>query len=223
MDSKWSNAVAAEVWPYVLKGFLVVLQVAAIAGIIAFVLGLALAIAVQMLPNAWAKTVSGVMTFIRNTPILVQALLVWTFVSLYLPLNWSALGVGAVVLGVHYASYTMESFRAGIEAIPKGQWEAATALALPRTRTWLAVIGPQMFKRSLPAVTNWLVAMFKEVPILSAIGVAEMIFLIREYTTNEWTGFVEGYTLAGLLFLAASYPIAFASRRLEIRLEQSHR
>ncbi|WP_026930901.1 amino acid ABC transporter permease [Glycomyces tenuis] len=220
--SGWSNERAAEIFPMVLDGFWVVLQVTLVASVIAVVLGLLVAIVEQSAPPAVRRPVSWFMQFIRNTPLLVQVLFVWYAVSLYINPEWSAFAVGSAVLGLHYASYTSESFRAGIEAIPKGQWEAATALSLPAHRTWFAVILPQMMRRSTAAVANWLIAMFKEVPTLFAIGVIEMIAQVQTYTGLNYTGDVEGYTIAGLLFLAASYPVAVAMRRLEIRLAKSN-
>jgi polar amino acid transport system permease protein len=220
--SGWSNERAVEIFPMVLDGFWVVLKVTLVAAIIAVVLGLIIAIAEQTTPPWVRRPVSGIMQFIRNTPLLVQVLLVWTATSLYINPDWSAFAVGSTVLGLHYASYTSESYRAGIEAIPKGQWEAATALSLPAHRTWFAVILPQMMRRSTAAVANWLIAMFKEVPTLFAIGVLEMIAQIQTYTGQNYSGAVEGYTIAGLLFLAASYPVAVAMRRLEIRLAKSN-
>nr|WP_277605984.1 amino acid ABC transporter permease [Glycomyces sp. L485] len=206
----------------VLEGFWVVLKVALVAGIIAVALGLLIAIAEQTAPTWFRRPLSGVMQFVRNTPLLVQVLLVWYATSLYINPEWTAFAVGSAVLGVHYASYTSESYRAGIEAIPQGQWEAATALSLPVHRTWFAVILPQMMRRSSAAVANWIIAMFKEVPVLFAIGVIEMIARVQEYQGLHYSGSLEGYTIAGLLFLAASYPVAVAMRRLEIRLAKSH-
>lgn len=218
----WSTERAIDLFPMVLSGFWVVLKVALFASIIAVLVGLLVAIIEQQAPAWLRRPVNWFMQFVRNTPLLVQVLLVWTATSLYINPDWSAFAVGSTVLGVHYASYTSESFRAGIEAIPKGQWEAATALSLPVHRTWGAVILPQMLRRSTAAVANWLIAMFKEVPILFAIGVLEMIAQVQTYTGQNYAGAVEGYTIAGLLFLAASYPVAVAMRRLEIRLAKSN-
>jgi polar amino acid transport system permease protein len=222
MQNGWSNETVREIFPAMWDGFLVVLQVTLVAGIIAAVLGLLVAVAQRNGPVWLRKPVGGVFQFIRNTPLLVQVLMVWTATSLYLNPEWSAFAVGSAVLGVHYASYTSESYRAAIDAIPKGQWEAATALNLPTHRVWGAVILPQMFRRSVAAVGNWIIAMFKEVPTLFIIGVMEMIAEARAFQGQHYTGAVEGYTLAGLLFLAASYPVAVAMRRLEIRLAKSH-
>nr|BFF22045.1 hypothetical protein GCM10025732_00100 [Glycomyces mayteni]BFF27950.1 hypothetical protein GCM10025732_59150 [Glycomyces mayteni] len=85
-----------------------------------------------------------------------------------------------------------------------------------------AIVLPQMFRRSAAAVGNWIIAMFKEVPTLFIIGVMEMIAEARAFQGQHYTGAVEGYTLAGLLFLAASYPVAVAMRRLENRLAKSN-
>ena len=218
----WSNERAAEIFPMVLDGFWVVLKVAAVASLIAVAAGLLVAVAEQSAPVWVRRPLSWIMQFIRNTPLLVQVLLVWSATSLYINPEWTAFIVGSAVLGVHYSSYTSESFRAGIEAIPKGQWEAATALSLPGHRTWFAVILPQMMRRSTAAVANWLIAMFKEVPTLFAIGVLEMIAMVQKYQGQHYDGTVEGYTIAGLLFLAASYPVAVAMRRLENRLAKSN-
>lgn len=222
MQQDWNNETVREIFPSIWQGFIVVLQVTLVAGLIAVVLGLLVAIVERVAPAAVRRVLSGVFQFIRNTPLLVQVLLVWTATSLYINPDWSAFIVGSTVLGVHYASYTSESYRAGIDAIPQGQWEAATALSLPTHRTWGAVILPQMMRRSTAAVANWIIAMFKEVPTLFIIGVLEMISQAQKYQGQHYTGAVEGYTIAGLLFLAASYPVAVAMRRLEIRLAKSN-
>ncbi|MFC3491800.1 amino acid ABC transporter permease [Glycomyces rhizosphaerae] len=220
--NEWNNEIVVEVFPAIWQGFIVVLQVTLVAGVIAILLGLLVAIGERTGPPWLKRVLSGVFQFIRNTPLLVQVLFVWTATSLYINPEWSAFAVGSAVLGVHYASYTSESYRAGIEAIPVGQWEAATALSLPTHRVWGAIVLPQMMRRSTAAVANWIIAMFKEVPTLFIIGVLEMIAQAQKYQGQHYDGAVEGYTIAGILFLAASYPVAVAARRLENRLAKSH-
>lgn len=220
--NEWNNETVIEVFPAMWQGFLVVLQVTLVAGLIAVVLGLLVAIVERIGPPWLRRVISLVFQFIRNTPLLVQVLFVWTATSLYINPEWSAFAVGSAVLGVHYASYTSESYRAGIEAIPVGQWEAATALSLPTHRVWGVIVLPQMMRRSTAAVANWIIAMFKEVPTLFVIGVLEMIAQAQKYQGQHYDGAVEGYTIAGILFLAASYPVAVAARRLENRLAKSN-
>jgi polar amino acid transport system permease protein len=220
--NEWNSETALEILPAMWQGFLVVLQVTLVAGIIAVVLGLLVAVGQRVGPPWLGRGLSGIFQFVRNTPLLVQVLFVWTATSLYINPEWSAFAVGSAVLGVHYASYTSETYRAGIEAIPVGQWEAATALSLPSHRVWGAIVLPQMMRRSTAAIANWIIAMFKEVPTLFAIGVLEMIAQAQKYQGQHYDGAVEGYTIAGILFLAASYPVAVAARRLENRLAKSH-
>jgi polar amino acid transport system permease protein len=220
--NEWNNETVIEVFPAMWQGFLVVLQVTLVAGLIAVILGLLVAIVERIGPPWLRRVISLVFQFIRNTPLLVQVLFVWTATSLYINPEWSAFAVGSAVLGVHYASYTSESYRAGIEAIPVGQWEAATALSLPTHRVWGVIVLPQMMRRSTAAVANWIIAMFKEVPTLFVIGVLEMIAQAQKYQGQHYDGAVEGYTIAGILFLAASYPVAVAARRLENRLAKSN-
>jgi len=129
----------------------------------------------------------------------------------------SAFVVGVLALGVHYATYMSEVYRAGIDAVPPGQWEAATALSLPRGRTWTGVILPQAIPRVLPALGNYVISMFKEVPLLLPIGVIEVVNQARELGTQSFR-FVEMYTIAGILFLLLSYPASILVRRLEGRL-----
>src|SRR5690606_39525947 len=103
--------------------------------IIAAVLGLVIAFVRRSAPAFVARPVHWVMEFIRMTPLVVQLLFVYyTFTSL------DPLWIGVGVLGIHYATYMAEVYRSGIDNVPAGQWEAATALSLPRLRTWTQVI-----------------------------------------------------------------------------------
>ncbi len=130
----------------------------------------------------------------------------------------SAFVTGVIAIGVHYACYTSEVYRAGIDAVPKGQWEAAMALSLPRRRVWTSVILPQAVPRVLPALGNYTISMFKETPLLLAIGVVDLVNAAKA-AGNESYRFVEVYTIAGLLFLLLSYPASLLVRRLECRVE----
>jgi polar amino acid transport system permease protein len=151
---------------------------------------------------------------VRSTPLLVQVFFLAFAVLPALGLQWSAFVIGVVALGVHYATYTSEVYRAGIEAVPVGQWEAATALSLPSTRVWIGVVLPQAVPRVLPALGNYVISMFKEAPLLLAIGVVEVVNAAREAGSLTFR-YVEPYTLAGVLFLLLSYPASLLVRRLE--------
>lgn len=212
MDWEWEAA--RESFPILLEAFLrVTLVVTVLGSLLAAVLGLVWAITTRELPGPVAAAVSWLLDVIRMTPLPVQLL----FVFYASPANWSPTTIGTVVIGVHYSTYMAESYRAGIESISKGQWEAATALSLSKKRTWQAVIVPQALRATLPSLGNWAIAMFKDTPFLLIIFVPEMVAVAREYGAENFR-FVEPLTIAGLIFLAASYPTAVLMRRLEKKL-----
>ncbi|HEY9291719.1 MAG TPA: ABC transporter permease subunit [Microlunatus sp.] len=114
---------------------------------------------------------------------------------------------------MNYSAYTAEVYRAGIDGVPKGQWEAATALSLPPVPTWGRVVLPQSIKVVLPVLGNYLIQMFKDSAILSAITVAEMITRANEHLDHP----MEAFTLVGILFFVVSYPCSLLLRALERR------
>lgn len=206
----WDFEFTYEAMPDLLSGLLTTIQLTLIGYSIALVLGLLVAV-VRRTPSI-GGLVHFVMEFIRTTPLIIQVV----FVFLMTPANISAFTVGAVVLGVHYAAYTAEVYRSGIEGVAKGQWEAARALSLPTGRTWGAVVLPQAIRRVIPALGNYLISMFKDTPLLFAIGVTELLTEAQRVGSESFR-VVEAYTLVGFLFLAVSVPAAIIIRRLEKR------
>ncbi len=215
MNVDWSWETTKDVLPVLLKGFETTLLVTVIGSAVAIVLGLLVAVIQQtgFRPVTWP--LGFVFTFIRSTPLVVQL----TAVYVGLP-GLQPLYIGIIVIGVHYATYQSEAFRAGIDAVPVHQWEACTALSLPRSRTWRAVILPQALRRVVPALGNNIVAMFKDTPFLSVITVGEMVRAAQIYGSDNFR-YMEAFTLAGLIFLAASYPTSLLIRRLEARLARA--
>lgn len=130
----------------------------------------------------------------------------------------SPLTTGILALGLHYAAYCAEVYRAGIEAVPRGQHEAATALNLSRWRTAVGVVLPQAIPPVVPALGNYLVAMFKDTPLLSAITVVELLQQSKIIGSATFR-YTEPLTLVGVLFLVLSLVAAWAVRRLEARLK----
>ncbi|MEE6286407.1 ectoine/hydroxyectoine ABC transporter permease subunit EhuD [Georgenia sp. MJ173] len=213
MSDLWNWERAAEVLPQLLEAFFRVTLLATVIGsIIAALLGLVVAFVRRTAPAIIAKPVHWVMEFIRMTPLVIQLLFVYyTFTS------WDPLWIGIGVLGIHYATYMAEVYRSGIDNVPPGQWEAATALSLPAGRTWTKVIIPQALRTTVPALGTWVISMFKDTPFLFVITVPEMIRAAENYGSRTFT-YVEAFTLAGLIFLAASYPTSILVRKLEARL-----
>lgn len=210
----WSWETAWEALPTLLEGFFTVTLVVTLLGsAIAAVLGLVIAVVRRVAPRPIAGVVTFAVNFIRMTPIVVQLLFAY-----YALLAVDPLTIGIVVFGIHYATYMAEVYRAGIDAVPRGQWEAATALSLSRRRTWGGVILPQAIRATVPSLGNYVISMLKDTPFLIAITVADMVSNALEFGGNNFR-YLEPLTLAGIIFLIASYPASVLVRRLEKRLE----
>lgn len=212
MTVDWSWQRAADALPVLLEGFRITLLSTVLGFVVAAVLGLVVAVARRSLPKVLATALSAVVQFIRLTPLVVQLLFVY-----YLLPQFSALQIGIAVLGIHYSTYMAEVYRAGIDAVPKGQWEACRALSLSPMRTWRAVILPQAVRRVVPALGNYAVSLFKDTPFLFTISVVEMVTAAQQFGARNFQ-YLEPLTLAGLIFLIASYPTSLLVRRLERRL-----
>ena len=211
----WDWNYAFSILPALVQGLGLTLVATVLGSIIAMVLGLVFAV-LQRGPRAITIIVRGFVEFVRSTPLLVQIFFLY-FGLPALGIVLPALVVGVIALGVHYACYTSEVYRAGIEAIPRGQWEAATALSLPRSRVWTGVVLPQAVPRVIPALGNYVISMFKEVPLLIGIGILDVVGRAQE-AGDTYFRYVEPYTMAGLFFLLLSYPASLLMRRLERRV-----
>ncbi|MFK4543142.1 polar amino acid transport system permease protein [Streptomyces tendae] len=213
---KWDWSAVSDFMPHFWDGLLVTLQILVLGSLVSFGLGLVWALLMRV-PSRWVTWPIGVVTeFVRNTPLLVQLF----FLFYVLPewnITFSALTTGVVAIGLHYSTYTMQVYRAGIEGVPIGQWEAATALNLPLRRTWTAVILPQAIRRVVPALGNYVISMLKDTPLLMAITVLEMLGEARLFSQQNFQ-FTEPLTVIGVAFIIISYLASLALRALERRL-----
>jgi polar amino acid transport system permease protein len=213
----WDWTVALDVLPQLLYAFVRYTLVATVLGTaLAAVLGLVFAIIRRAHVPVLAPITTAFIEFVRSTPLLVQLFFLF-FVLPEFGITLPALTTGVLGLGVHYACYLAEVYRAGIEGVPKGQWEAATALSLPPRLQWQHVILPQAIRNVLPALGNYAISMFKETPFLALITVPEMVQRAQAIGSITFR-YLEAFTIAGLIFLVASYPTAIALRKLEMRL-----
>ena len=209
MSVDWSWERAWDALPFLLEGFKITLLATVLGFVLAAALGLVIAVVRHSGPTFVTVPLRLVTEFIRLTPLIVQLLFAY-----YLLPQFSALQIGIAVLGIHYSTYMAEVYRAGIDAVPPGQWEAARALSLPSSRTWRAVVLPQAVRSTTPALGNYAISMFKDTPFLFAITVVEMVTAAQQYGASTFQ-YLEPITLAGVIFLLASYPTSILIRRLE--------
>lgn len=186
---------------------------------VAVVLGLLVVVArlYGPAPVRWAALTY--VEFFRGIPLLLVLFFLYFGLAHYLAewhLNLPAVYTAIVGFGLNYAAYESEIYRASIEAVPLGQWEAARALGMPGSTTFRRIILPQAVRTALGPMTNDLVALFKDTSLVSVIAVRE---LTKEYLilSRSSLKFVELGLLTAVLYLAMSVPLGYLSRYLEKR------
>ena len=213
----WDWDYAIEILPILGEAAIVTVQATLAAFLLALVLGLAFAIG-RMAGPRWSRiAVAGVVEFIRSTPLLIQIFFLYYAMPEF-GVTLDAMPAGILALGLHYGAYCSEVYRAGLENVPKGQWEASVALNLSPWTTFRDVILPQAIPPVVPALGNYLVALFKETPLLSAIAVLELMQTAKILGSESFQ-YTEPITLVGLFFLAFSLLSAAAVRQVERRLQ----
>ncbi|MGP3697142.1 ectoine/hydroxyectoine ABC transporter permease subunit EhuD [Rhodobacter sp. NSM] len=216
----WDWAFAFEILPRLAAAAVVTVQATVLGFALAASLGLVLAVLRIALP-ASALPISVVVELIRSTPLLIQIFFLY-FVGPNFGVVLDAMTAGTLALGIHYAAYCSEVYRAGFESVPRGQWEAAVALNLSRRTTLLDIILPQAIPPVVPALGNYLVALFKETPLLSAIAVLELMQTAK-IIGSETFRYTEPITLVGLFFLAMSLVSAALIRLVERQINGRYR
>lgn len=205
-----------EILPKLAQAALVTIEATLLGFVLAAVLGLVLAL-LRMSPNSVVSgATAALVEFIRSTPLLIQIFFLF-FVFPKFGITLSALVAGVLALGIHYATYCSEVYRAGLDNIPRGQWEACTALNIGTYYAFRNIILPQAIPPVVPALGNYLVALFKETPLLSAIAVLELMQQAKMMGSESFR-YTEPVTLVGLFFLAMSLVSAALIRWVERRL-----
>lgn len=217
--SHWRWDFVWDILPRLLEATVNTLLAAGIGYAIALVLGLVLALAQRTPWPVLTWAVREVVEFVRSTPLVLQIFFVF-YVFPQFGIRLSPWTSGMMAIGLHYASYLSEVYRAGLDGVPRGQWEACRALNLSTGRTYFRIIIPQALPIALPGMGNYLVGIFKDTPMLSVIGVAELMHTANAIG-SEYYRYLEPYTLVGLIFLAISLPTAAGLRWLEAAVRRA--
>ena len=205
------------VWQYrftLLKGYGVTLYFAVAGAGLGMLLGTVLAMISQSRVRALRWLVAAHVEIWRNTPLLVQ--LVWihfAFPSLT-GINTTVAQSGLIGMTLNISAYYTEIVRAGVEAVPRGQWDAAHALGLPAPVRWQWVILPQALRIMVPPTANLLLSVFKATAILSVLTIGE---LMRETTriSNYTFKPVEMFTAAAVIYALSGLLISQLTMRVE--------
>lgn len=210
-DWRWDYA--WEILPRLLEATVNTLIAAAAGYLIALVLGLVFALAQRSDSKVLTFVVREFVEFVRSTPLLLQIFFIF-YVGPQFGITLSPWVSGMIAIGLHYSCYLSEVYRGGLDSVPKGQWEAATALNMTTVQTYRRLIIPQAIPPAIPGMGNYLVGIFKDTPMLSVIGVAELIHTANSIGSETWR-YLEAYTIVGIIFLALSLPAAGLIRAFE--------
>ncbi|WP_163971772.1 ectoine/hydroxyectoine ABC transporter permease subunit EhuD [Oceanobacillus halotolerans] len=219
--NNWNWDIFFDAFPIVIQGLGITIGLTFACYIFALVFGFVWTFLrrIPYKPINWIVT--WVMEFIRSTPPLVQLFFIFYALPM-VPVVGVALDpfTSAVLgLGVHFSTYIGEVYRSGIEGVEKGQWEASKALNFSTTKKWTKIILPQAIPPTIPMLGNYLIIMFKEVPLASTIGVVGILQMANDYGAQHWR-YLEPLTIVAILFLVLSYPSAILVSKLEKKMNR---
>lgn len=205
--------------PMLAAGTWMTIKISTLSMLLAMALGLVLAVmrVYGPLPLQWLATTY--IEIFRGTPLLIQLYLLYYGLP-KLGLQLDAFVAGILGLGLNYAANEAENYRAGIQAVPKGQMEASLALGLTRPQILRFVILPQSLRVAIPPVTNDFIALFKDSSLISVITLVELTkaYGMLASATYDYIGL--GLVTAAI-YLAISYPVSRFARWTEMRLRQA--
>ena len=207
--------------PMLLRGAVVTVEISVLAMALAIVCGLALALLrlYGIAPLRWVAV--AYIEVIRGTPLLIQLYLIYYGLP-NVGIRLNAFAAAVLGLGLNYAAYEAENYRAGIQAVARGQMEAALSLGMPRWLALRAVVLPQAIRVVIPPVTNDFIALFKDSSLVSVITMVELtkVYGMLALTTYDFMGL--GLMTAAIYF-GLSFPVSLIARHLERKLHHDRR
>lgn len=204
-----------HILPGLLRGLVVTIEATLGGFALALAVGLLLALGRRSGIKPLRLFCHGYIAFMRCTPLLVQLYFVFYVLPSY-GIRFPALFTGILCLGLHIGAYIAEVYRAGIDAVPIGQWEAAKALGLKPYPLWSRVVLPQALPPMIPPLGNFLIGLFKETPLLAAITVVDVFGAANNIAGLNYR-YNEPYTAVALILLSVSLVAAYFVRKLERR------
>lgn len=214
--------VLKQATPLLSEGIKLTIGISLLSIVIGLVLGL-IACLMGMSKIKILKFLSGAYVWIiRGTPMLVQAFIVFFGVPQVVQLfisgfKFTPFIAGVITLSLNAGAYLSEIFRGGIQAVDKGQMEAARSLGLSKGRAMIRVVLPQAFKISIPSLVNQFIITIKDTSILSVIGLAEVVNKAKTYVGSTYR-FFETYVFVAVLYLIVISVLMIVSKMLEKRL-----
>ena len=207
----------AHLLPLLLKGALRSLEISLLSMLLAISFGLILAVMRLYGNSALSLLSQSIIEVLRGTPLLIQLYLIF-FGLPYLGIHLSPFIAAIMGLGLNYGAYEAENYRAGIEAVPRSQNEAAFALALSPTQRFIHVILPQAYRIILPPMTNDFISLIKDSSLVSVITMVELTTIYSQLASTYFDHLGLGILVA-MIYFGMGYPFVRLARKLEYNLK----
>ncbi|MFJ7738295.1 amino acid ABC transporter permease [Lysinibacillus sp. NPDC097287] len=206
--------------PYILKGIGVTLQIAIGAAIIGFIFGILLALCKIGKITVLRLFADLYTSIFRGTPLVLQLMIIYYAVPQLLDIQIDALPTAIIAFGLNSAAYISEIIRGGINAVDKGQQEAAMALGIPYSKMMKDIIIPQALKNILPSLVNEFITLNKESAVVTVIGALDI--MRRAYVVGGATyRYLEPLLIAGLIYYIMTLLLTFLGKRIEKGMRKS--
>ena len=200
LDFSW--AFAAQITPALLRGAGVAF-VSAIGGFLVALIAGAILATLQRSERVWCSFIGRwLIELLRSTPLLIQVYFLF-FVLPDFGVVLEPVMTGVVALGLYHGAYVAEAYRAVLNSLPTGQWDAVDSLRFSRYQAYRYLIIPQLVLPLTPALGNTFITMLKDTPILAAVSVPELMFIANDVGAQNFR-YVEPITLAALAYLFMS-------------------
>ncbi|WP_096186005.1 amino acid ABC transporter permease [Evansella halocellulosilytica] len=207
-------------FPYILKGIWVTIKIVSVSAIIGFIIGVFLSLLKIGKVKVLRWLADAYTSIFRGTPLVLQLMIIYYGMPQVIGVEIPAFVAAVAAFGLNSGAYVSEIIRAGIEAIDKGQTEAALALGVPYSEMMKDIILPQAMKNILPALMNEFITLTKESAIVTTIGVLDI--MRRSYIVGGQTySFFEPLLFAGLIYYLMVMGLTLLGKMLERRLKQS--
>lgn len=217
MTYDWAWRIIPRALPALLLGLQMTLAVTVVVIILGFVLGTVVA-AGRLARSAFVnKPIALYIEFFRGTPALVQLVWIYYCLPIVLGLELPTFASIVVALTLNVGAFYGEAIRAGIQAIPRDQTEAADVLGLGYVDKMRFVVLPQAFRIIIPVALSQSVSLFKDTALVSTLGVADLMYQARVLATETYRP-IEILSTAALIYFVIAFPLTVATRLLEVRL-----
>ncbi len=213
-------SVVLDVLPALLEAALLTVGIAAAGLIGGFALGTALGLG-RLARSVWFRRAAGaVVEVVRGTPLMVQVMFLYFGTPMVTGIRWDPITAGIVAIAINAGAYIAEIVRGAVQAVPRGQTEAARSLGLSRGQTLRLVVWPQAFRRMIPPLGNQFIISLKDTSLLVVIGVAELTRQGQVIIAVNFRAF-EVWAAVALIYLAMTTSLAWVLGRVEARLARA--